>query len=630
MARPWQRWRSSYRELQHGTTYLGAIMIVLVGLGAAIHLLGFRTQLFDSVERNADNLARAFEQDVAHSLREVDWTIRLLRSSYLARTPSFDFVELTKQLNSADGLTLQYSIIGPDGFIAQSSLGTPKERIDLRDREHFRVHVSSTQDHLFISQPVLGRLSGKWTVQLARRITNPDGSFGGVIIAAVDPGHFSRLYNAIDVGANGMITLVGLDGVVRSSRGRTAEGAGQSIQGSPYFAAISQRPEGLVTANSAIDGIRRVGAYRRVADLPLIVAVEFSEAEVLAKFMREFRNVAILGLLLSAVILVGIGRSARSRAKLRATAESLQSAEQVAWAQKNELQERDQREAMLRHEAAMQQQVGEFNDRLLSSIKKFSTTINDLAVASKGLMTAAADARQSGEKITEASNLAADHVAQITEGVDQLSSAAGEISDKTRDTASIFAGVTKETEITNHLSEELDAAISSIDGVVGSIQSIAKQTNLLALNATIEAARAGNAGRGFAIVAGEVKTLASQTSKATQDIQQQISALQTAAAASVSALRNIRTQILAVREITESINETVSRHSSFAHEIARNMQETTAQSRTAFTSARTLAAAIELSCESTTSVIDLARELDAEAKRISAEADSFSRALQRA
>jgi len=273
MARPWQRWRSSYRELQHGTTYLGAIMIVLVGLGAAIHLLGFRTQLFDSVERNADNLARAFEQDVAHSLREVDWTIRLLRSSYLARTPSFDFVELTKQLNSADGLTLQYSIIGPDGFIAQSSLGTPKERIDLRDREHFRVHVSSTQDHLFISQPVLGRLSGKWTVQLARRITNPDGSFGGVIIAAVDPGHFSRLYNAIDVGANGMITLVGLDGVVRSSRGRTAEGAGQSIQGSPYFAAISQRPEGLVTANSAIDGIRRVGAYRRVADLPLIVTV---------------------------------------------------------------------------------------------------------------------------------------------------------------------------------------------------------------------------------------------------------------------------------------------------------------------------------------------------------------------
>src|SRR5215471_15160665 len=183
MAWRWQGWRSSFSELRHGTTYVGAMMILLICFGAATHLFGFRTQLFDSVERNADNLARAFEQDVAHSLREVDWTILLLRSSYLARSPSFDFVELTKQLNSADGLTLQYSIIGPDGFIQQSSLGTPKERIDLRDREHFRVHVSSTQDHLFISQPVLGRLSGKWTVQLARRITNPDGSFGGVIIA---------------------------------------------------------------------------------------------------------------------------------------------------------------------------------------------------------------------------------------------------------------------------------------------------------------------------------------------------------------------------------------------------------------------------------------------------------------
>jgi methyl-accepting chemotaxis protein len=148
------------------------------------------------------------------------------------------------------------------------------------------------------------------------------------------------------------------------------------------------------------------------------------------------------------------------------------------------------------------------------------------------------------------------------------------------------------------------------------------------LNATIEAARAGDAGRGFAIVAAEVKTLAGQTSKATQDIQRQIGALQKAAADSVNALRNIRTHILSVQEVSQSITGTVSRHSSFAHEIARSMHETTAQSKTAFSSAQTLAAAIALSCESTTSVINLARELDAEAKRISAEADSFSKSLQ--
>jgi hypothetical protein len=194
-------------------------------------------------------------------------------------------------------------------------------------------------------------------------------------------------------------------------------------------------------------------------------------------------------------------------------------------------------------------------------------------------------------------------------------------------TASIFAGVTKETEITNKLSEELGCG-NLVDrrGRRLDTRPSPNRPNLLALNATIEAGARGYTPVAVSPLSQAVKTLAGQTSKATQDIQQQISALQTAAGASVNALRNIRKQILAGQEITESINETVSRHSSFAH---RDRQEHArdhgAKPNRIYRAHGRWRRPSSSPVESTTSVIDLARDLDAEAKRISAEADSFSR-----
>jgi hypothetical protein len=91
--------------------------------------------------------------------------------------------------------------------------------------------------------------------------------------------------------------------------------------------------------------------------------------------------------------------------------------------------------------------------------------------------------------------------------------------------------------ITNDRVSELSKVAGRIGDVVELINTIAEQTNLLALNATIEAARAGEAGRGFAVVASEVKALAEQTSKATGEIGQQITGIQAATQDSVNAIK---------------------------------------------------------------------------------------------
>jgi len=105
------------------------------------------------------------------------------------------------------------------------------------------------------------------------------------------------------------------------------------------------------------------------------------------------------------------------------------------------------------------------------------------------------------------------------------------------------------------VSEALSTHARAIESILGLIRDIAGQTNLLALNATIEAARAGDAGRGFAVVAQEVKNLASQTARATDDIAQKISSIQTATRQAVEANSSIRSTVGEVENLACRIRD---------------------------------------------------------------------------
>ena len=111
----------------------------------------------------------------------------------------------------------QLGAIDEQGIYVLSTLPNPKP-VDPSDREHFRVHIEKDTNTLFISKPIMGRASGKWSIQMSRRINKPDGSFGGVVVISVDPFYFSDFYSGVDLGVGGVGSLLGLDGFVRARR----------------------------------------------------------------------------------------------------------------------------------------------------------------------------------------------------------------------------------------------------------------------------------------------------------------------------------------------------------------------------------------------------------------------------
>ncbi|HTV28212.1 MAG TPA: PAS domain S-box protein [Xanthobacteraceae bacterium] len=264
---------------------------------------------------DAGNLAMAFRENVKRTISAIDQLMLMMIAENNENGNPYRIPAWVENSPLLKGMSVQVSIAGPDGIMVASSLGVTK-RVDISDRPHFRYHLNPVAPEPYISVPVIGRNSGKWSIQVTRRIVRKDGSFGGVIVVSIDPGYFTQFFDTVNLGQNGTVDLVGRDGIVRARRARNSTQVGQNVAGTALFGLMQNSGAGSATIRSKLDGVTRVFGYSSVPDYPLFVAVGLAIDDVLAPVQRQRPLYLAVGVALTLVI-VGLGWFLARETRLR-------------------------------------------------------------------------------------------------------------------------------------------------------------------------------------------------------------------------------------------------------------------------------------------------------------------------
>lgn len=271
------------------------------------------------------NLARAFEEHTLRTIKSADQAVLFLKYKYEKEGRDIDIPLYIREGRFAGQPFVLMGVIDENGDFAVSDQ-VPFVPSNLKDREHFLIHRDFDSGALFISKPVLGRSSGKWSIQMTRRVNKPDGAFGGVAVVSVDPFYFTEFYKQVDLGKNSSITLVGLDGIVRARQSNQNAELGQDLNNSVLMERLLASNSGYYISKSKVDDIKRIYSYRALSNYPVAVVVGVDEEEALQSLKQRVTGYYLVAVLGTVVILLFIILLLRITAQQKRDKEALKQA----------------------------------------------------------------------------------------------------------------------------------------------------------------------------------------------------------------------------------------------------------------------------------------------------------------
>ena len=305
-----------------------------------------------------------------------------------------------------------------------------------------------------------------------------------------------------------------------------------------------------------------VGALNRLAEGDTGATVDYDGGDEIGDVARAFRSFKQKTLELQR-----LQREQREQER--------QAAEEARRAEQAEARAADERRRQLEQER--RRATLELADMLEDSVKEVADTLAsttaELATTARSMSSTADETARRAAAVAAASEQTSANMQTAASATEQMAGSVQEISRQVQLSTTVAQNGVDAAKRTGAVVASLAEGARRIGDVITVIGDIAEQTNLLALNATIESARAGDGGKGFAIVASEVKALASQTGKATEEIRAQIANMQQITDQTVASIEGVESAIGQIHDAVASISAAIEQQSAATQDISNNVQQ---------------------------------------------------------
>ncbi len=292
------------RRLDDLAPITAAILVFLVINWAGVFILAENTAQKE-IERSYTSSQQYSLQSAEQVARTIDQIQSLIDLSAYQISRYGAAVALKNLANAGAFATkpfVQVAFVDTDGFIVATDAGLDLLRTDLRDREHIRVHLEGKIEGLYIGAPVLGRVSGKWSIQFTRRVHDRGGQFIGIIVASVDPFYFQRFWTNI-LGENRIISLMKMDGTTLTRSFALDWILESQIRRPDIIEAIGEKETGRLVADST-DGVERFNFFARVPGYPLYIITGEVASQVTASYRTTQKWYYLVGGAVTFIFLV--------------------------------------------------------------------------------------------------------------------------------------------------------------------------------------------------------------------------------------------------------------------------------------------------------------------------------------